>query len=57
MPFPPDRMSEQKQNMWQHGPTEFEIPALDEFFGPRDGLMPMPVILDPAGGGSGPVCA
>ncbi len=43
-------MSEQKQNKWQHGPTEFEIPALDEFFGPRDGLMPMPVILDPAVG-------
>ena len=43
-------MSELKQNKWQHGLTRFEIPALDDFMGIRDGFLPLPVILDPAAG-------
>jgi len=43
-------MSEQKQNKWRHGLTRFEIPALDDYMGMRDGFLPLPVILDPAAG-------
>ena len=43
-------MSQQKQNKWRHGLTRFEIPALDDYMGMRDGFLPLPVILDPAVG-------
>ncbi len=33
---------------WRHGQACFEHPALDDFFGPREGLLPLGVILDPA---------
>jgi hypothetical protein len=37
-----------RNNHWRHGRTRFEIPALDDYIGPRDGLFPISVILDPA---------
>ncbi len=43
-------MSEQKHNKWRHGLTRFEIPALDDYMGMRDGFLPLPMILDPAVG-------
>ncbi len=43
-------MRERKHNKWQHGLTRFEIPALDDYLGMRDGFLPLPVILDPAVG-------
>lgn len=36
-----------RNNRWRHGRTRFEIPALDDYIGPRDGFLPLPVILDP----------
>ncbi len=33
-------------NKWRHGPTRFNIPALDDYIGMRDGLVPLPVVLD-----------
>jgi hypothetical protein len=32
--------------MWRHGPARFEIIDLDLLIGPRDGLIPVPVMLD-----------
>ena len=43
-------MSQQKQNKWGHGLTRFEIPPLDDYLGTRDGILPLPVILDQAMG-------
>ena len=40
-------MTDTINNKWRHGPTRFELPALDDYMGMRDGLVPMPIILDP----------
>jgi hypothetical protein len=36
-----------KNNKWRHGPTRFEVVDLDFLVGPRDGLIPVPIRLDP----------
>jgi hypothetical protein len=34
-------------NRWRHGPTNFDLPPFDELFGSADGVVPLPVTLDP----------
>jgi hypothetical protein len=43
-------LRERKDNKWRHGATRFEIPALDDYLGMRDGFLPLPVVLDAATG-------